>query len=103
MSSPCSQRKEPKGFFDAGGIGTTAGTDASSRLLMYQSMKRTVRVWDKQYEISSYQTSKSVWVAVGEYEGRRVEVKGSSASSAAKHWQATAHYWGNIGLPPDRT
>ena len=32
-------------------------------------MKRTVTVWDKTYEITVNQKSKSVWVAVGDYMG----------------------------------
>jgi len=63
-------------------------------------MKQTVRVWDQPQEITVYQKSKSVWVAVGEYMGERVETKGSSASAAAKHWQDAAQYRGNIGMPP---
>jgi hypothetical protein len=32
-------------------------------------IKQIVRVWDKPYEISVYQKSKLVWIAVGEYMG----------------------------------
>jgi hypothetical protein len=67
---------------------------------MEQITKSLVRVWDKPYEITVYHRSKSVWVAVGDYMGRSIETKGSSASSAAKHWQETAHYWGNVGPAP---
>lgn len=67
---------------------------------MYQMMKQAVRVWDVSYEITVYQKSKSVWVAVGDYLGEWVEVKASSASSAAKHWQEAARYRGNVGVPP---
>ena len=63
-------------------------------------MKQTVRVWDESQEITVYQKSKTVWVAVGEYMGGRVETKGSSASAAAKHWQDAARYRGNVGSPP---
>jgi hypothetical protein len=42
-------------------------------------------VWDKPYEISVYQKSKSVWIAVGEYMGERLETKGSSKSAAVEH------------------
>jgi hypothetical protein len=37
----------------------------------------------------------SVWVAVGDYRGERIEVKGSSASNAAKHWANAARSRGN--------
>jgi hypothetical protein len=39
--------------------------------------------------------SKTVWVAVGDYRGERIEVKGSSASNAAKHWANAARSRGN--------
>ena len=55
-------------------------------------MKHTVLVWDKPHEISVDQKSKSVWIAVGEYMGERLETKGSSESSALKHWREAATY-----------
>lgn len=57
--------------------------------------KIIVKVWDKDYEISVYQKSKAVWIAVGEYMGERLEVKGSSARSAAAQWREAARYKGN--------
>jgi hypothetical protein len=68
--------------------------------LMDKIMKQTVRVWDELQEITVYQKSKSVWVAVGEYMGDRIETKASSASAAARHWQDAARYRGNVGSPP---
>jgi hypothetical protein len=50
-------------------------------------IKQTVRVWDKPREITVYQESKSVWIAIGDDMDERVEVKASSASAAARHWQ----------------
>jgi hypothetical protein len=35
----------------------------------------TVKVWDKPHIITVYQKSKTVWIAVGEYMGRRIEVQ----------------------------
>ena len=58
-------------------------------------IKQIVRVWDKPYEISVYQKSKSVWITVGEYMGDRIEVKGRSATSAAANWREAARYRGN--------
>ena len=58
-------------------------------------MKHTVLVWDKPHEISAYQKSKSVWIAVGEYMGERLETKGPSESAAVKHWREAARYKGN--------
>jgi hypothetical protein len=63
-------------------------------------MKQTVRVWDELQEITVYQKSKTVWVAVGEYKGERIETKASSESAAAKHWEGAARYRGNVGNPP---
>jgi hypothetical protein len=57
--------------------------------------KTTVIVWDKPYEISVYQKSKTVWIAVGEYMGGRIETKGSGQSAAAAHWREAARYKGN--------
>lgn len=58
-------------------------------------MKQTVKVWDQPYEISVRQKSKTVWIAVGEYRGERIESKGRTASQAATSWRETARYKGN--------
>jgi hypothetical protein len=39
--------------------------------------------------------SKTVWVAVGDYRGERIEVKRASAKNAAKHWVEAARYRGS--------
>ena len=62
---------------------------------MQGPFRRTVQVWDKPYEITVHQKSKSVWIAVGEYMGERIEAKGSSESAAVKHWREAARYKGN--------
>jgi hypothetical protein len=67
----------------------------SERVVM---MTQTVTVWDEKLEIRVYQKSKSVWVAVGEYMGRPLEVTGRSANTAAAHWREAARYKGNVGL-----
>lgn len=59
------------------------------------SQKVTVMVWEKPYEISVHQKSKSVWIARGDYEGRSIEVKNGSSTSAASLWANTAKFWGN--------
>ena len=51
-----------------------------------------VKVWDKSYDIGVFQKSQTVWIAVGEYMGERLEVKGSSPASAAAHWSEAARY-----------
>jgi len=60
-------------------------------------MKRVVKVWDgdEPCEITVVQKSKSVWIAVGQYMGKALEVKGRSASSAAALWRDAAHYKSN--------
>jgi hypothetical protein len=58
-------------------------------------VKQVVTVWNKDYEITVVQKSKTVWIAVGEYKDDRLEVKGSSASSAASAWREAAKYRGN--------
>lgn len=56
--------------------------------------ERTVLVWDKPQKVTVYQKSKSVWIAVGEYMGQRVETKDSSEGSALKRWAEAAKYRG---------
>jgi hypothetical protein len=58
-------------------------------------MERVVIVWDKHYKISISQKSKTVWIARGDYMGKSIETKSSSANSAAKLWQDAARYSGN--------
>jgi len=58
-------------------------------------MKLIVNVWNKPHEIDVYQKSKSVWIAVGEYMGERLEVKGRTESQAANNWREAARYKGN--------
>ena len=58
-------------------------------------MKHVVKVWDKEYEISVQQKSKSVWVAVGQYMGESLRVEDRSQGSAIKRWCEGARYKGN--------
>jgi hypothetical protein len=48
--------------------------------------ERTVLLYDTPCIITISHPSKTVWVAVGDYKGERIEVKGSSANAATKHW-----------------
>jgi len=57
--------------------------------------RTTVLVWNQPYEISVYQKSKTVWIAVGEYMGKHVETKGATQSAAISHWREAARYKGN--------
>ena len=53
-----------------------------------QAYKRTVYVWAIPHVVTVYQKSKTVWAAVGDYMGERIEVEGSSADVAAKWVEA---------------
>jgi hypothetical protein len=55
-----------------------------------------VEVWGKSHSISVYQKSKSVWIAVGDYMGERLEAQGRSESTAANRWREAARYKGNL-------
>jgi hypothetical protein len=57
--------------------------------------ERTVLLYDTPCTITISHPSKTVWVAVGDYRGERIEVKGSSVSNAAKHWVDAARVRGN--------
>ncbi len=59
------------------------------------AMKTTVIVGGKPYEINLIKRSKTVWIAVGDYMGERVEAKGTSDTTAAKRWREKAQYMGN--------
>ena len=56
--------------------------------------ERTVLLFDTPCTITIFHPSKAVWVAVGDYKGERMEVKGSSANTAAKNWIDEAHIRG---------
>lgn len=58
-------------------------------------MEHTVKVWEQPQKVSVYQSSKTVWIAVGEYMGERVEVKGRTKSQALSAWREAARYRGN--------
>jgi hypothetical protein len=55
----------------------------------------TVSVWNERWKITVYQKSKTVWIAVGDYKGEPIEVKGSSERSAIRAWTDAARYRGN--------
>jgi hypothetical protein len=52
-----------------------------------------VYVWDDVCRIVP-QKSKNVWVAVGDYNGNRIQAVGATALVANKHWAAAARYRG---------
>ena len=46
-------------------------------------------------KVDVYQKSKTVWIAVGTYMGKRIEVKGRSANAAITQWQDATRFMGN--------
>ena len=58
-------------------------------------MKQRVYVWNEPVEIEVYQKSKTVWIAVGDYLGKRHEVKDRTPIAAANLWAETAKYHSN--------
>jgi len=58
-------------------------------------MEFTVTVWNTQITITVHQKLKTVWVAVGEYHGERIEVKGRTRTQAISAWREAARYRGN--------
>ena len=53
-----------------------------------QVYERTVYVWAIPHVITVHQKSGTVWEAVGNYRGERIEIEGSSANVAAKWVEA---------------
>ena len=58
-------------------------------------MEYTVTVWNEKVTVEVYQTSKTVWHAIGEYLGERIEVKGRTQTQALSQWREAARYRGN--------
>ena len=53
-----------------------------------QAYERSVHVWAIPHVITVHQKSATVWLAVGNYRGERIEVEGSSADVAAEWVEA---------------
>ncbi len=51
----------------------------------------TVEVWGKSFTVVTRQKSKSVWIAVGNCMGERIESQGRSKGAAVKRWKERAH------------
>ena len=56
---------------------------------------RMVGVHNKRYIVTISHRSKKGWIGVGDYAGRRIEVVGSSATTAARRWAAAARCKGD--------
>jgi hypothetical protein len=61
------------------------------------TVQSTVRVYvqGKAHDITIHQQSKSVWLARGKHLGEPIEVKGRTATAAAKLWTEAARYRSN--------
>ncbi len=51
-----------------------------------------VEVWGKSYTVITHQKSKSVWIAVGDYMGKSIEVKDRSQATVIKRWREAARF-----------
>lgn len=54
-------------------------------------MTRTVQVLGKPHSVNIQRKYRSVWIAAGEYEGRRIEVKQRTEEQALAAWVAAAN------------
>ena len=61
---------------------------------MSEPGKHVVDVWGEKIEISVHRKYKTVWIAVGQYKGERIEVKDRSERAAAMAWKEAARYKG---------
>jgi hypothetical protein len=57
--------------------------------------ERTILLYDAPCTITISHPAKTVWVAVGDYMGNRIKVKGTSGNVAAKHWIDATRLRGN--------
>ena len=54
-------------------------------------MTRTIDVLGKPHEVNVQRKYKSVWIAVGEFQGRRILVKERTETDAVVAWVAVAN------------
>ena len=57
-------------------------------------MEHEVEVWGQLQKVTVNQKSKSVWVAIGQYMGESIMVKGRSETQAIGLWRDAAKYRG---------
>ncbi|TMJ36660.1 MAG: hypothetical protein E6G89_01975 [Alphaproteobacteria bacterium] len=57
---------------------------------MAKTSQRAVSVWGRSQTVTVNRISKSVWIVVGDYQGDRIEMQGSSQLSALSRWQEAA-------------
>ena len=54
-------------------------------------MTRTIELQGKPHEVNVQRKYKSVWIAVGEFQGRRIQVKERTETQAVAAWVAVAN------------
>ena len=54
-------------------------------------MTRTIDLMGKPHELNVQRKYKSVWIAVGEYQGRRIVVKERTETQVVAAWVAVVH------------
>ena len=59
-------------------------------------MTRTIEVLGKPHEVNVQRKYKSVWIAVGEYRGRLIQVKERTETQAVAAWVAVANSHGSV-------
>jgi hypothetical protein len=59
-------------------------------------IERKVTVLGKPCTLSVHRSTKTVWIAIGHYNGERIETKDRSMSSAINSWIKAAAYRGNL-------
>ncbi len=68
------------------------GVRAEPQATVTDLFERTVMVWGEPQTVTLYQESKTVWVAFGEYMGKKIDARGSSERWALKRWMDAARY-----------
>ena len=61
------------------------------------AVERTVTVWSQPLKVTVYRKTKTVWIAVGDYMGKTIEVKRGTQRAAVKGWADAARDRGNAG------
>lgn len=59
------------------------------------SQIRSIKVWERDYEVIVSQNSRSVWIAVGDYEGQEIRATGRTPAQAAASWRVIAQRRGD--------
>lgn len=55
-------------------------------------MDHKVRIGPEEITVSVHRASKAVWIAEGEYLGKRIEIRGPTEAQTLGAWQKAAEY-----------